>query len=133
MFTTILAYILANYVKVMAFYILGGAIYATLKWTFKLVKLRSVVNAIPPPGGNIVDVARYTQDKRENAAYEVFGIGQYPPLVSSNKARMFGWAVIWPLNLIWTMVADVAREVWGWMYRTFGRILQSIATAILPK
>lgn len=130
MIEAIVAFVVANYIPVIAFYVAGGALYAVLKWTLLLVKLRRRVLEIN---------ARTDQDDRDKsmsrneAARKIFGEYSYPPKVSENKGNLLTWATFWPINLVWTMFADVAREAWDFLYRKFGSMLQAIATSILPK
>jgi hypothetical protein len=120
------AFVVANYIPVIATYVGGGALYAVLKWTLTLFKLRRLVidnDALPES----------ERKPRSHIEGDLLGNYEYPPLVSSNKGRLFMWASFWPINLVYTMFADVAKEAWDFLYRKFGAVLQAIATSILPK
>lgn len=117
-----IAWLLANYLIVVGGYTAGGALYAVLKWTLTMVKIRRKVLALTDPGLN---------DKRE-IVKSILGEYQYPPKASDNKGNLLFWAIAWPINLIWTLFADVIKEAWAFLYNTFGSILQKITHSILP-
>lgn len=139
MISSVIAWFLANYVPFISVYVGGGAGYALLKWIIQLLRLRTKVLEI-----NSSDIAEDNSDSknafnnkkynREQATRELFGSGSsYPPKASENKGKLFTWAVFWPFNLVYTLFADVAREVWSFLYRKLGSLLDRISTAILPK
>lgn len=112
--------LLAVYWQFIVAYIAGGAVYSVIKWCIELYRLRQEVLGKP-------------EKDRTWAAARRFGSSSYPPKASENKSTLFWWAVFWPINLVWTLVADVAREAWDWLYRKFGAIYDRLAKAILPE
>lgn len=118
-------------------YIAGGALYSIVKWVIQLYRLRNRVLAIDVSNrGNAYpgySDEEYLRHLRTRCLGSVGLNGAYPPKVSENKSTVFWWAVLWPINLVWTLVADVAKEAWDFLYRKFGALYDKIATAILPK
>jgi hypothetical protein len=118
-------------------YILGGAIYSVIKWVIQLYRLRRRVLEIDPFVQGATgwrDEAGYIASRRLSAmSYAGFNDSEYPPKASKNKSTLFWWAVLWPINLIWTLVADVAKEAWRKLYDWFGGIYNRLAKAILPE
>ncbi len=126
------------YIPILIWWIVGGCIYAVSKWTILLLKLRGQVNRITEYD---LEKIKYSTDTpeltlqrcRENLAGKIFGQRTYPPLVSENKGNLMMWATFWPINLVWTMIADVAKEFFSMAYRKFGAVLQAISNSILPR
>ena len=108
----------------MVLYLAGGVVYSALKWTLSLIKLRRLINA-------------YTGlDKKTFAttrSNEMFGNFEYPPLARNNIGKFTLWALFWPINLVWTALADVAVEFFSWIWERLGAVMQAIAHAILPQ
>lgn len=127
---------IALYWQFILAYIIGGAVYSVLKWCIELYRLRQTVLAIDlanKPANSVYSDEAWIDKQKTEAANRRFDSYAYPPRASDNKGTLFVWAVFWPLNLVWTLVADVAREAWGWLYRKFGAIYDRIAKAILPE
>lgn len=136
---SVLLGLFALYWHFIAAYVGGGVFYAVLKWVFNLIRLRRQVLEI-----NGKDISE-TNDSvgsafnnkvylRDQATRKLFsGDSSYPPKASENKAKLFGWAVAWPINLVYTLFADVIREAWNFIYDKCGALLDSISNAILPK
>jgi hypothetical protein len=120
MFAAIVAFLVTNYILCISAYVGGGAVYALIKWTLTMIKIRRLVLAQP-------------EVKRESIVSDVLGDYTYPPKVSENKGNLLMWASFWPFNLVWTLFADVAKEAWSWIYNRFGAMLQAITNSILPK
>jgi hypothetical protein len=116
----IVAFVAANYIPFILFYIVGGALYAVLKWVIQLRKLSNAIKAEPSGYNRNLLVQKY------------FSYGSYPPKAEDNKALIFAWATLWPINLLWTLFADVAKEAWNTLYRHYGRIFDKLAEKILP-
>lgn len=116
-------------------YIAGGVIYSLLKWTFKIYKLRRLVTGLKDkPNRYDVDTIDTVAKQRNRITGELFGKYQeYPPKAANNKGWLFFWAIFWPINLVWTMFADVAKEIFIWFYDMFGGLLDRIGKAILPE
>lgn len=121
MFAAIIAFVITNYLLCISAYVGGGAVYAVIKWTFSMLKIRRLVLAEPDKG------------KWQWIVNDVIGDVNYPPQVSNNKGLLLMWATIWPFNLVYTLFHGVAREAWNRLYNLFGSMLQAISTAILPK
>lgn len=126
------------YWQFIAIYIAGGAIYSVVKWVIQLYRLRNKVLAIDLNDDNRKKWKNTTDEEylkmMRGASVSDVGLeGSYPPKISQNKSTVFWWAVLWPINLVWTLVADVAREAWDFLYRKFGALYDKIASAILPK
>src|SRR4051812_16922249 len=101
MIELIFAFVVSNYIQVISAYVGGGAIYAVIKWTLTILRIRS----------RILDNDKLPEEKRkrrESIVSDHLSNYEYPPLVSSNKGRLFMWASFWPINLVYTMFADVA-------------------------
>jgi hypothetical protein len=149
---TILSFVTAYYIPVLLVYLAGGVIYAILKWVFKAYKLRTLVLAlkdktesveyydktIPNSNGGMGRTARKdvvvpASAQRDALVRDMYGSGTYPPQVKNNKSRLFWWALFWPVNLVWTMLHDVAVETFTWLYNKFGNVLQRLSDKILPK
>jgi hypothetical protein len=129
MFGWIIALFIVYWQFILA-YVVGGALYSILKWVIQLYRLRNKVLALDTAGHN----ESYIREKRAQAAQAAgFNSYSYPPKVTDNKSTLFWWAVGWPLNLVWTLVADVAKEAWDWLYRKFGGLYDYLAKAILPE
>lgn len=122
-----IAFFTVYYIPFIAFYILIGAIYAVAKWTISLVQIRN----------RILLLDREDKDfdlNRKRVLNKILGNYQsYPPKASNNKGLFFFWATFWPISLIWTLIADVTRAAWGFVYSKFGYILDRISKAILPE
>jgi hypothetical protein len=128
---------LSLYWHFIAAYIGGGAGYAILKWILSILKLRGKVleiNAqdIPEDSTGVGDAYNNKKYLREGEAKKIFNTRSYPPLASENKSKLFGWAALWPINLVYTLFADVAREAWNFLYEKCGALLDKISKAILP-
>lgn len=140
MIGALITWLIANYLTFIPVYVGGGAAYALLKWVIQLIRLRYKVldiNArtdIPEDNsamGHPFDNKSYLRDQ---AARKLFGSdAEYPPNAAESKGKLFGWALFWPINLVYTLFADVAREAWNFLYRKFGAILDFISRMILPK
>lgn len=131
MFTLVnaaLAWLAINYIPFIIFYVIGGGLYATLKWVIELMRLGREVKKL--------DIRGLTDDKikekRARIASGMFTSYEYPPQASSNKGKLFMWATFWPINLVHTLFADVIRESWNFLYNKFGAVLDFIAKKILP-
>jgi len=145
MIASVVSWIITNYILVLSIYVVGGAIYALLKWVLMLMKLRRSVSEIDE-----VQIANYRkawsthkdtpEDKlryelRNRAANRIFGtVGSdnYPPTAKDNKGNLLMWAAFWPFNAIYTLFADVATEIWNFIYNFFASTLNAIARSILP-
>jgi hypothetical protein len=129
--------LLVAYWQFIAVYIAGGAVYSVVKWIIQIYRLRNKVLAIriEDKGNSYPGYSdeRYITSMRNRAVADVHLDGEYPPRVKDNKSNLFWWAVLWPINLVWTLVADVAKEAWGWLYRKFGALYDWIAKKILPE
>lgn len=119
-------WVITNYIPFIILYVAGGLIYALLKWFLQVFRLRNAIKNIRDTEPKAIRLAR------ERIASYYFTEYEYPPRVKNNKGALFLWAVFWPVNLVYTMFADVARSVWEWVYATFGTILQKVTNTLLP-
>lgn len=123
------AWLAVNYVPFIIFYVTGGVVYATLKWIIQLFRLGQRVKLIETRDLTPEQI----NDRRARTASNMFTTYEYPPRASNNKGRLFTWATFWPINLVYTLFADVIREAWNFIYRRFGAVLDFFAKKILPK
>lgn len=137
-------WLLANYVPFLVFYLIGGVAYAVGKWTLLLFKLRNKVLSIDDTmvknyrrdytsTTNGVDDEEVVRKIRKSLAYQVFEDNSYPPQISRNKGNFVAWALFWPINLIWTMIADVATEFFSYIHRKWTGFLQYLSNKITPQ
>lgn len=151
---SIVAFVSVYYLPVLGIYLAGGVVYAVLKWVFKAYKLRTLtLGLVDKPGKTSVydetipngkgtggrgawttkTVTVTVQEQRDAIVKSMYGSGTYPPQVKNNKSKLFVWALFWPVNLVWTMLHDVAVETFTWLYNKFGSVLQYMSDKILPK
>ena len=135
------AFVIANYFKVILAYVGVGLLYTFIKWTLSLVKLRRKVLTID---ADMIKRRRigYLSEQPESAtinsirasmASHIFSDGSYPPVAKNNLGLITAWALFWPINLVWTMFADVLTEIWSWLTSKFVGVYQAISNSILPK
>lgn len=136
-FVIALQFLTDYYIPFIIGYIIGGVTYATLKWVIVLYKIKALVEKIPPfdeVKNKGYSAKNWLETKRIYAAQEVLDSPQsYPPKATDNTGNLLMWAIFWPINLVYTMFADVVTETFRFIYRKFGSVLNSIASAILPK
>lgn len=130
------------YLQFLVFYVIGGVLYAAAKWSLQIFKLKSRIDFKADEIAVQKNSSNSWKTQTDNAiiaylrSYQaglIFASSDYPPLVSKNKSSLFEWALFWPLNLLYTLFADVISESFSWVYRKFGGILQRISNSILPK
>lgn len=139
MFDTIWNFVVTYYVPLIIVYVIGGIIYAPVKWIIQAYRLRNRVllsdaEAEEKETAMVEQLAQANRTQRRNSLVsDYFDTYIYPPRVSNHKGLLFSWAVFWPFNLLYTLFADVAREAWDWVYRKLGAVLQRVSNAILPE
>lgn len=138
----VVAFLIANYIKVIIGYVGAGLIYTFLKWTLSLIRLRRKVLSIDAEmiasRKTSAVYKSYTDEEvvnvlRAGMASKIFSDSSYPPRAKENIGLITAWALFWPINLVWTMFADVLTEVWNWLATKFVGVYQAIANGILPK
>ena len=126
---TVLAFVTTYYLPVLGVYLAGGILYAILMWLFKAYKLRTRITGL----ADSKELGSVEMQRLRQVRYLYGYDNVYPPKVSQNKGKLFGWALFWPIHLIYTMLHDVAVESFTWVYNKFGGMLQSVSDRILPK
>lgn len=129
MYTSALAFILANMLMIFSLYVAGGIIYSFIKWLIVLVRIRKDVLNIRP------DADQEYREKRKKAiaAGHLSGYSQsYPPQAKENIGIITVWAIFWPINLIWTLFADVAVIIWEYVVDKLNAFYNMFAKMILP-
>jgi hypothetical protein len=141
MINTLVDFVVDFYIPIMLIYLAGGVVYAVAKWTYLILKLRSRVSAITEDRiangmkgwGDRKTREEIIQEIRNNETASLFGPGtKYRPNATDNKGNLMMWAIFWPINLIYTMFADVAREFFSFVYNKIGASLNAIAKSMLP-
>lgn len=136
MLAHIFALVVANYIKFVLFYVAVGVGYTFLKWVLMVYKLRRWIvakkgyDSARKLANGEVDVLSW----KTSLSNSLFGgYGEYPPKAKDNLGNLSVWGFFWPINLPYTLFADVIKELFNWLYELLGEVYNAIARAILPE
>jgi len=134
MLAHVIAIVIANYIKFIIGYVAIGVGYTFLKWVLTVYKLRRWILANKyadsyTNNAGVLDSLRW----RNYLTKTLFGgYGEYPPKAKDNLGNLSTWGFFWPINLPYTLFADVLKELFNWIYELLGEVYNAIARAILP-
>lgn len=135
LFTATYTLVSVYYIPILIYYTLGGIIYTILKWYLNIYKLRQkvlsseLITSLSKKDGSINEIIK---EKKRLASSLFEDYSSYPPKLSENKDTLFWRAVFWPINLVWTLIGDVAINIWLFIYDKTTSFFQSISDRMLP-
>jgi len=108
-------------------YFLGGLTWAFVKWIFYMHRIKDIVKNLRKKYDTQTSTLKFNEWVILERNYPE---GNYPPLVSENKAQITFWATFWPWSAFWTLLNDPIRMIWNWCYKVFGTGLQNITNNV---
>jgi hypothetical protein len=134
-----------------AFYIFGyfmiGTLWIFLKWVFHVYKIKNKYDDIKDAqlkelktryGGPQSSYTYFNQDGSltddgrdrflSNCAYKI-GERSLPMKISMYKSRLYMWWIVWPASIVDTVLFDLVKTVWNFVYGLMNGLLQRISDA----
>lgn len=119
----------------LALYLVAGTVWAVSKWYIFVKKIARKYREIKTeflhsrklePGDPLDDKQRAELLRQARDS----GIKEVPPRANSNKSRIIGWMVFWPISLVWSLLDDFVKELFTQVYDFIGGFLQRISNRV---
>jgi hypothetical protein len=120
-----------------------GVVWSIVKWYFfvhnKMVKYNdykakflaenNATELTPELAVKLVDTIAGSP-RRYSGYNDSEGVSAKPPLASENKSRLTRWGTYWPFSIVGTLLNDVVRRTWEYIYEMLQTTYQRMSEAI---
>lgn len=123
-------------------YFVAGLIWAVVKWVLYVIKMRSLYRELKcnflkqkkVEGEEIPaeykDAWKDFFERSKSRGYREESIPATAPRISDHKARFARWMTYWPMSMIWTVLADLVKDLFNAIFEAVKGGMQSISDKI---
>lgn len=115
-------------------YFVAGTVWCTTKWWMYALDCREKYREKREDffkRYELTDTIPHSlKEKWESCLDEPWNKYEYPPKISSHKARVIRWLAYWPPSVIWTLINDVVERIAKSIYNMISSFLQSISDRV---
>ncbi len=115
---------------IVGIYFLVGVIWSVVKWYFflhkRLVRYNNIKAELLREHSAAILTPELAVELRDRLSYE----DKQPVLASDHKADLTRWATYWPFSIVGTLLNDVVRVIWEYIYEILQSTYQRIADSM---